>query len=495
MQDVIEAGLFINGAASDAADGGRYEIFNPARPDELVGTAAEATDADVQAVVDTAHAAVPAWARLSVAERADYLLKIADMLQQDEADMEARARLFTRENGKILFESRLEVGRIWRRFQQVASYAERLAEEEVIAGPPFDTIIARQSMGVCLLIIPWNWPLSLIASKLPQALLAGNTVVVKPSESATLMPTITLHKIAKLLPPGVLNVITGDARRFGDDLVGHPKVRMVNFTGSVPVGRHVMQVAARNITPVTLELGGNDAGLVLQDAELDEDAFVRLRQASFMTTGQVCMALKRLYVHRSRYDEVIDGLRKMLDEAVVGDGLIEETTMGPLNSKRQLGIVSGFVDEARVAGAEIEAHGTVPDEALFNGGGYFMRPMLVLNPDPSLKVVAEEQFGPVLPIIPFDSEDGAIALANDTPYGLCSSVWTSDKDRATNIARQLEAGMTYINGHGPMMMDGRSPFGGFKQSGIGRNYGFEGVVQFQEYHSIIGNAGTFVATS
>ncbi len=487
----LAANLFIDGEACDASDGASYPIRNPARPTELVGTAAEATRADVDRAVETAHRAFRAWSELTVGERADYLLKIADMLFADEADNEARSRLFTRENGKILAESRLEVGRIGRRFQQVASYAPRLLDEELIAGPPFDTLVTRQARGVALLIVPWNWPLSIIASKMPQALLAGNTVVVKPSENSTLMPTITLHKIARLLPPGVLNVITGDATRFGDDLVGHPKVRMVNFTGSVPVGRHVMQTAARNVTPVTLELGGNDAGLILSDAELDADAFGRLWQASFTTSGQVCMALKRLYVHRSRFDEVVDGLRTVLDAAVIGDGLLDETTMGPLNNKKQLDIVTSMIEQARQAGTEVEEHGQVPDPDLFNGGGYFLKPMLVIDPDPSLRVVTEEQFGPALPVVPFDDEEAAVALANDTPYGLCSSVWTPDIERATALSRRLEAGFTFLNAHGPMVMDGKAPYGGFKQSGIGRNYGFEGVVQFQEYHSILGQAGTF----
>lgn len=488
--DQVETQLFIDGEPCAASDGGRYDIFNPARPDEKVGSASEATDKDTDRAIESAHRAYPAWAALSYEERAAYLMQIADMLLDDEPDQKFRTELFTRENGKILFESGLEVGRIGHRFRQVASYTERLMADDFHQGPPFDTIVTRQPRGVALLIVPWNWPLSIFASKLPQALLAGNTVVAKPSENSPLMPTLTLHKIAALLPRGVLNVITGDASRIGDGMVGHPKVRMVNFTGSVRIGRHIMQTAARNITPVTLELGGNDPGLILQDADLGADAFTRLWQASFMTSGQVCMALKRLYVHCSRYDEVVQGLRGVTGDAIIGDGLRPETTMGPLNNPRQLEIVRGMIDEAKSAGAEIEEHGQVPDPDLFSGGGYFCRPHLVLDPDPGLKVVAEEQFGPILPIIPFDDEETAIALANDTDYGLCSSVWTADIERAKAISKRIEAGFTFLNAHGPMTMDGRSPFGGFKQSGIGRNYGFEGVVQFQGYHSILATAGT-----
>lgn len=487
---LVETELYIEGQPCAASDGARYDIHNPARPDELVGSAAAATVRDVERAVDAADRAFAGWAALSYAARAEALLKVADALMVDEEANEARCQLFTRENGKVLFESRLEVGRIGIRFQQVASYAAQLGEDAFNQGPPFDTIVTRQPRGVAVLIVPWNWPLSILASKLPQALLAGNTVVVKTSENATLMPTKTLHIIAALLPPGVLNVITGDGTKIGDSLVGHPKVRMVNFTGSVPVGRHIMKVAAENITPVTLELGGNDAGLMLADVELDEDAFFRLWQASFMTSGQVCMALKRLYVHRSRFDEVVEGMRKVCGKALIGDGLLEETSMGPLNNAKQLAIVRGMVTEARDAGANVEEHGQVPDQGLFEGGGYFHRPTLVIDPDPTLSIVTQEQFGPVLPILPFDDEDAVIALANDSPYGLCSSIWSADLERATVLSRGIEAGFTYLNAHGPMAMDGRSPFGGFKQSGIGRNYGFEGVAQFQAYHSITSAAGS-----
>lgn len=492
MSNLLEANHYIDGEARAASDGKRYEIFNPARPDELVGTAALGTHDDVEAAVAGAHRAFGPWSRLSYGERAEMLIKIGKALAADPDEMEQRAQQFTREHGKVLFETRLEITRLGIRFQQVAGYAEQLAKDEEISGPPFDTIVTRQPRGVALLIVPWNWPLSIMASKLPQALLAGNTVVVKPSESATLVPTKTLHMIAALLPPGVLNIVTGDATKIGDALVGHPKVRMVNFTGSVRIGRHVMRVAAENITPVTLELGGNDAGVVMPDAAMDDEAFQRMWKAVFMTSGQVCMALKRLYVHRSRFDDVVDGMRAACDAAIIGDGLLEETSMGPLHSAKQLATVSGMVEEARQAGVTIEERGQVPDPELFHGGGYFHRPTLLIDPDPNLSIVTEEQFGPALPILPFDDADDVVELVNDSPYGLCSSIWTKDLERATALSRRIEAGFTYFNSHGAMAMDGRSPFGGFKQSGIGRNYGFEGVTQFQGYHSISSAAGSLV---
>ncbi len=484
----VTTGLYIGGESRAATGGGTYELFNPARPDQLVGHAADATPADVDAAAKAAHAAFPAWAALSYAERAAYLDKIVEELVADEADVAARARLFCREHGKILKETLLEMSRLGDRFALSASYADRLAADEQIAGPPFDTIITRQPRGVAALIVPWNWPLSILGAKLPQALMAGNTVVVKPSHNSALAPTQTLEKIARLLPPGVVNIVTGSASQIGDPLVTHPLVRFVNFTGSVAVGRHVMKKAAENVTPVTLELGGNDAAIVCEDAELDPGAFMRMYMGAFMSSGQICMALKRLYVHRSRYDEVVAGLTATCEKMVVGDGLLEETNMGPVNNAKQLAVVTAMIEQARAAGAEVKELGQVPDQALY-ASGYFQRPTLVYDPDPKLDIVAEEQFGPALPILPFDTEDEAVDKANDSRFGLCSSVWTADRDRAVAIARRLEAGYTYLNAHGPGAQDSRGPFGGFKHSGIGRNLGYEGVVQFQGYHSISSQPG------
>lgn len=489
MTEPVETLLYIDGAPCAASDGGMYDIHNPARPSELVGRAAAGTVQDVDRAMRAAHAAFPAWAALSYAERGAMLRRVAAAITQDMAEVEARARLFTREHGKILRETHLEISRLGERFVQSASYAERLAQEEIIRAAPNDTIITRQPRGVAALVVPWNWPLAILGAKLPQALMAGNTVVVKPSANSALAPTLTLHKIAALLPPGVVNILTGSASRIGDAIIGHPLVRYVNFTGSVDVGRHVMKVAAENITPVTLELGGNDAGLVLHDADLTGDAFQRLYRAAFMSTGQICFALKRLYVHRARFAEVVDGLRAVVDAQVVGDGLLPETTMGPMNNARQLRVVTDMIAQARAMGQDVVELGQVPDPDLY-AQGHFQRPTLVINADPALSVVREEQFGPVLPILPFDTEDQAIAMANDDPFGLASSVWSADTGRAVALARQIEAGYSFINAHGPSAQDGNGPFGGFKKSGIGRNFGYEGVIQFQGHHSIAGAPGT-----
>jgi len=490
----VTTGIFINGESRPASDGAVYDICNPARPSEQVGRAASATERDVDDAVRAAHAAFPDWAALGLSERADVLRDVANNLSADRDDIEYRSRLFTREHGKILRETRLEMTRLGERFLQAADYGDRMAIEEEIAGPPFDTLVTRQPAGVAALIVPWNWPLSILGAKLPQALVAGNTVVVKISGFSALAPALTLHRIAGMFPPGVVNVLTGDGSRIGDGLTGHPLVRRVNFTGSVRVGRKVMRSAAEHLTPVTLELGGNDAALILDDADLNDETFQRMYWGTFASSGQICMALKRMYVHESRYDEAVDGFTAACERAVVGDGLLPETTMGPLNNPGQLKVVTRMIAEARARGAEVRECGQVPDEELYGGGGYFQKPALVYDADPSLSVVKDEQFGPVLPIMKFRTDDEAIAMANDSDYGLCSSIWTPDAERAVRMARRIEAGYTYLNGHGPMAQDGRGPFGGFKLSGIGRNLGYDGVLAFAEPHSISGPAGFLFQT-
>lgn len=479
----VETALIIGGEWTPAAGDLQFEVRNPAQPEEVVGYAARAGASDVDLAMQAAQRAFPEWAALSYSQRAEFLKKVDTNLVADETDLNQRIRLFTREHGKVLKESGMEMTRLGSRFLLTASYAERLAADESLPGPPFDTIITRQPRGVALLIVPWNWPLSILGAKLPQALLAGNPVVIYLPYETPLAPALTIKKMADVLPPGVINLVTGPPSEIGDALVTHPLVKAIDFTGGVETGRHIMTMAAKNLTPVTLELGGNDPAIICEDAVMDADALQRMVMGTFLTTGQVCMALKRAYVHQSRYAEVLEGFMEMASRQVVGNGLDPEVTMGPLNNERQYRAVKDMIDEAKSSGAKVMEVGKIADQSLFHKG-YFLRPAIVDNPDPSLKVVRLEQFGPVVPFIPFRSEDDAVRMANDSNFGLCSSVWTSDRERGIRIAKKLEAGYTYLNGHGALAQDGRAPFGGFKDSGVGRELGYEGILSFQESHSI-----------
>jgi len=475
--------LVIDGQWRPASGGRWYPARNPADPDEIVGEAARADKKDVDLAVKAAARAFPDWAGLSFDQRAIYLEQIAEKIVADQDELQARIRLFTREHGKVLREATMEMTRLGDRFRYCAGQAGRLATDEVLPGPPFDTLITRQPRGVAALIVPWNWPLSILGAKLPQALIAGNTVVIKPAQRAAIAPTLTMRIMAGVLPPGVLNVVTGASAEIGDALVSHPLVSKINFTGGVETGKHVMRVAADTLKPVTLELGGNDAALVLEDAVLDEPAIQRMVLATFMTSGQVCMAIKRIYVHASRYQELLAQFMAVTDRYVVGNGLHDGVTMGPLNNAAQLEIVRSFIEDARQQGATLHELGQIEDPETYRKG-YFQRPVVVTGANQQMKIVAQEQFGPAIAIMPFKKDAEAIELANNSAFGLCSSVWTNDRERALRVARKLEAGYTYLNAHGPTAQDNRAPFGGFKQSGIGRNLGFEGIMEFMEPHSI-----------
>lgn len=472
--------LVIDGAWVEATSGERYTVENPANPAEIVGYAASASRDDTHRAIEAARAAAPAWAALSWAERAEHLRNVAACVG---VGVEDRIELFVREHGKVRAEAAVEMTRLGGRFEVTASFAGDAARESVVEGPRFRSTVVRNPVGVCALIVPWNWPLSILGAKLPQALLAGNTVVIKVSELAPLAPMQTIKLMADVLPPGVINAVTGEVSAVGTELLENPSVAKVDFTGSTGSGRLIMAQAAPTLKRLTLELGGNDAAILLPDVELTEDALRRLVVGAFLTTGQVCMSIKRLYAHRSVFADVVDGLRSLLAEYVVGNGLDPSVTMGPLNNRRQRDFVAGLVSEARAKGATVEELGSKLDDAEFDAG-YFHMPTLLTDVDHSFSAVTAEQFGPILPILPFDSVEEAVTLANDSEYGLCSSVWSADVDHAVAVARRLEAGTTYINGHGPTAQDDLVPFGGVKQSGIGRQLGLEGILQFTEQQAI-----------
>jgi acyl-CoA reductase-like NAD-dependent aldehyde dehydrogenase len=368
------------------------------------------------------------------------------------------------------------------RFELAAGLADAVDDIQRLEAPPLRTEISRLPLGVVTIIVPFNWPLAILAASLPQALVAGNTAVVKAPPTTPLAFMRTLELIARRLPPGVLNLVSGHDAEIGPAIIQDPRVRKVNFTGSVGAGRRIMEMAAQNLTRITLELGGNDPALVLADADIDQAAIERLAIGAFLTTGQVCMAMKRLYVHRSRYDEVVDGLSEALAATRLGPGLDPAATMGPLHSRRQLEYVAGLLDEVR-SGTEVRELGEAVDDAAVSRG-QFLRPALVLDAKPDARIVTEEQFGPALPIIAFDDEEHAIRQANDTWAGLCSSVWSGDAEHAAAVAARLRSGTTFVNAHNAPWLDDRAPFGGFNQSGMGREMGVEGVLAFTDTHAV-----------
>ncbi len=466
--------LLIDGEERDTTDS--FAVRDP-HDGSVIGHAASASAQDALDAVAAAQAAWPAWAAIPVAERAQIVLRTLEGL---ESDFGERAEILSRENGKIRFEAEIDLHVFVGRFHQAAVFAPELDDAERIAGPPFKTTIEHVPAGVVTIIFPFNWPLAILAASLPHALMAGNTVVIKPPPTSPLSSVMTLRHLARALPAGVLNVITGTDSVVGPIVVGDPRIKHICFTGSVGGGRRIMEMAAANLTNVTLELGGNDPAVVLDDAVIDAETIGRIAAATFMTTGQVCMAIKRLYVPRSRYDDIVEGLRAALQGSRVGCGLNPEVTMGPLNTARQRDYVAELVVEARAAGAEVIELGEYVDARPADGN--YALPSLVLEPASDLRVVTEEQFGPTLPVIPYDTEEQAIAMANDTWAGLCSSVWSGDDEHAMAVARHLRSGVTFFNNHNATAVDERAPFGGFNQSGIGRELGREGLFGFTETH-------------
>jgi acyl-CoA reductase-like NAD-dependent aldehyde dehydrogenase len=479
-ETAIRTGLFIGGESRETSD--TLAVADPGKPGVIVGHAASATPADVSDAVASAKAAFPAWAALSAQERAAKMTEaIAGIAEARDDD----AAILSQENGKIRLEAWIDslVFEIrWNLALMLADDVDASKTLPVVPGHiPVSTEVAYQPLGVVTIIVPFNWPIAILGASLPHALLAGNTAIVKPPPSTPLALTKVVQRIAEKLPPGVLNVVTGKDENMAG-LIQSPDVAKVCFTGSVNGGKRIMEMASKTLTRVTLELGGNDAAVFLDDAVLDDTHLDRLYAAIYDTTGQICMNAKRVFVHRSRMDELVAGLEARLQQAKLGYGLDEGTTMGPLHQPAQKAFVEEIIQEAKDAGADVREFGELPDGEL--AGGNFLRPAIVIDPDPQLRVVTQEQFGPVIPIIPFDDEDEAVRLANDTWGGLCGSVWTASPEAATRVGSQLVCGYVWVNDHGATRLDLRAPFGGMKSSGFGREQGIEGVRAFQDTRSI-----------
>jgi acyl-CoA reductase-like NAD-dependent aldehyde dehydrogenase len=424
---------------------------------------------EADAAVARAKAAYPAWRAVAPADRARLLHRLADALA---AEHEPLARLEARNAGKPIGDARGEIGMVVETFRYYAGAVERnLGDTIPVAGGVAMTF--REPLGVVALITPWNFPLTIASWKLAPCLAAGNTVVLKPAE-LTPLTALEFERIAVAagIPEGVVNVVAGPGSTCGARLVEHPDVAKVAFTGSTAVGRRIAEGAAKTIKRVTLELGGKSPNVVFADADL-QAAAEAAPWAVFGNAGQDCCARSRILVEQSALDEFMAALTAVVEGIRVGDPLDESTQMGPLISADQRATVGSYVPE----GAPVAARGSAPD-----GPGFWFPPTVLAPVDPGDRAVREEIFGPVACVIPFRDEAEAIALANDTIYGLSGSIWTRDGARGLRVARAIEAGVLSINSNTSVRVS--TPFGGFKQSGVGRELGPHALDHYTEVKSV-----------
>ncbi|MGW2492755.1 aldehyde dehydrogenase family protein [Streptomyces sp. NPDC001606] len=429
----------------------RFPVVDPATG-ETFDEAPDQQPDELDAVVDRAHRAWHGW-RTEPAARAAALRAAADAVDTAGDDL---ARLLTREQGKPLAESYAEIARTAARLRYFADLAPRT--RRITDGRPVHSEIRWRPLGPVAAIVPWNFPLQLAAAKFAPALAAGNTIVLKPSPFTPLATRLLGSVLATALPEDVLTVVSG-REPLGARLASHPGIRHVTFTGSVPTGRAVAEAAAASLARVTLELGGNDAAVLLEDVEVDRIAD-RLFWAAFRNCGQVCMAVKRVYAPARLHAEVVEALAQRAKTVPVGAGLTPDTRLGPVNNAPQLARVEQVTKQALADGARAAAGGHRLD-----GLGYFFAPTILTDVPPGSPVVTEEQFGPVLPVLPYRSLDEAVDAANGTGFGLGGSVWGTDLDRAEAVADRLECGTAWINHHGELSL--AQPFAGVKNSGVG----------------------------
>ncbi len=454
--------LLINGRLVPGA--ATFNVINPAT-EEVLAACPRADRKQLDQAVAAAKAAFPAWSATPIEKRRELILRFADALESESLSF---ARLLTQEQGKPLFAAEFEMrGAVG----MIRTWAPMNLKTEVLRETDSSRIVRQRiPLGVVAAITPWNVPVHLLMLKLPPALLAGNTVVVKPAPT-TPLTTLRLGEIcARIFPPGVVNIIT-DENDLGGALTSHPDIAKIAFTGSTATGKKVLASTASTIKRLTLELGGNDPAIVLDDADPKEVA-PKIFNGAMINSGQVCLAIKRVYVHESLYDRLCEELAELAKRAIVGDGMEEGTQLGPLQNKMQFEKVKGYLEDAHEHGTVIA--GGVP----LDRRGYFIPPTIVRDIPDDARLVREEQFGPVLPVLSYSNLDDAIARANDTDYGLGATVWSSNTDRAYQVALKINSGTVWVNKHMDLPHD--LPFGGAKQSGLGIEMGQEGLEEFTQ---------------
>ena len=470
---------FINGSYAEFPRLDRMSIVDPADGSEVDNVPVSGA-AEVDVAVRSAYEAFPAWRATSAAKRGEVLGVAAEAVL---ASREELAPILTSEQGKPLREARLEIRRFVHTLEHYAGLAKNIRGGYV---PDLDQdtygLIVRRPLGVIGAIVPWNFPTTLLGNKLGPAIITGNTVVAKPADTTPL----TTLRIAEIihgagLPAGVFNVVTGIGPEAGQALAEHPLVRKIAFTGSTPTGKRLMAVAADGLKRTTLELGGSDPMIVCDDANLDKAASAA-SVGRFFNCGQACLAIKRLYVFESVADEFVQRLAGKVRRLRVGPGTAEGVMLGPLHSARQRDLLEEQVEDAVDSGAEV-LHGAKRPEGDGLQSGYFYEPTLLLEPARDSRVATEEVFGPALPVWRVSDMEEALELANGSIYGLGSSVWTADLNRASDAAERLEAGYTWINS--PQLVYDELPFGGWKQSGYGKEHGIEALDYYTETKSVV----------
>ena len=440
------------------------DVINPATGRSFV-QCPRADVAQLNDAVAAAKAAFPAWSHRSWAERRENLVALADALTKHQDEF---ARLLTLEQGKPLMQARFEIGGA---IAMIQAFTDMRVEPRLLREDATQKIVQlRLPLGVVAAITPWNFPMILLMIKLAPALIAGNTVVAKPAPT-TPLTTLRFGELARsILPPGVLNVIT-DQNDLGSALTQHPDVAKVAFTGSTATGRKVMASVAGTIKRLTLELGGNDAAIILPGTDV-KDVAPKIFMGAMINAGQVCLAIKRVYAHESLYEELCAELAKLAESAVVGDGMDPVTQIGPVQNKTQFDKVKDYIADGRARG-RIIAGGHVLER-----DGYFIAPTIVRDIPDDARLVREEQFGPVTPVMRYSDVDDAIARANGTEYGLGGTVWGADLEQAYEVAAKIESGTVWVNKHLDLPPD--VPFAGAKQSGLGTEMGHEGLEEFTQ---------------
>lgn len=469
--------LYVAGRWEPAADGATYESYEPATGAVWARVAAAGPD-DVDRAVEAGRAAMAGpWGSTLAMDRARVLWRIAEIVDRNR---ELLARIESRDNGKLLRETHAELDAIVRYFEYFGGVCQTVLGQTSPATGPFFTYTRREPVGVVGAIIPWNSPLVMLAWKLAPALAGGNVVLLKPADETPVTALVFAALIEELdLPPGVLSVLPGIGRIAGEAIVDHPGVDKLAFTGSTETGRRIAARAAQTLKPATFELGGKSPNIVFGDADL-EIAVQRSAYGIFSAGGQSCMAASRTLVHQAVLDEFADRFGARASAIRVGDPFAADSQVGAQTSERQLRKIESYVGIARDEGASVVAGGMPPEDA--PDGGYFFRPTVLGDVGNNMRVAREEIFGPVTVLIGFEDEEEAIALANDTPYGLAAAVWTRDVKRAHRVAHAVQAGTVWINNY--RVWNWLMPFGGYKDSGYGREGGLEVMQHYTQTKAV-----------